>query len=49
MTSLYERFSITTTTMWSGRASTAACEPLAELTAALDDRGGFAAAEDVSR
>ena len=47
MMSLYERFSITTTTMWSGRGSAATCELLAEL-AALDDGGGLAAAEDVS-
>jgi hypothetical protein len=48
MTSLYERFSITTTTMWSGRGSAAAGELPTELTAALDDVGGLAAAEDVS-
>jgi hypothetical protein len=50
MMSLYERFSMTTTTMWSGRGRPAVAELAAELLGALDDAAGLAAAaEDVSR
>jgi hypothetical protein len=50
MMSLYERFSMTTTTMWSGRGRPAAAKLAAEFLGALDDAARLAAAaEDVSR